>query len=78
MHCVCDALTDGLLMAITVQALAQLPLFAGLGDDALQEIMPYLHERTFPIGLSSPRSGLPSAEPVAFSHWQRGGQSNDG
>ncbi len=33
-------------MTITVQTLSQLPLFAGLDDDALQEIAPYVHERT--------------------------------
>ena len=37
-------------MAITVQTLRQLPFFAGLGDDALLEIAPYIHERTFSPG----------------------------
>jgi len=37
-------------MAITAQTLRQLPLFAGLGDDALLEIAPYIHERTFSPG----------------------------
>jgi len=46
-------------MAITVQALAQLPLFAGLRDDALQEIMPYLHERTFSPGQTIVLEGEP-------------------
>lgn len=34
-------------MAITAQTLRQLPLLAGLGDDALLEIAPHIHERTF-------------------------------
>jgi CRP/FNR family cyclic AMP-dependent transcriptional regulator len=37
-------------MAITAQTLRQLPLFAGLGDDALLKIAPYIHERTFSPG----------------------------
>jgi CRP/FNR family cyclic AMP-dependent transcriptional regulator len=37
-------------MAITAQTLRQLPLFAGLGDDALLKIVPYIHERTFSPG----------------------------
>lgn len=37
-------------MAITVQTLRQLPFFAGPGDDALLEIAPYIHERTFSPG----------------------------
>lgn len=37
-------------MAITVQTLRQLPFFARLGDDALLEIAPYIHERTFSPG----------------------------
>jgi len=37
-------------MTITVQALSQLPLFAGLGDDALREIVPHIRERTFSSG----------------------------
>jgi CRP/FNR family cyclic AMP-dependent transcriptional regulator len=34
-------------MTITVEALSQLPFFAGLGEDDLLEIAPYIHERTF-------------------------------
>ncbi len=37
-------------MTITVQALSQLPLFAGLGDDALREIVPHVREHTFSSG----------------------------
>ncbi len=37
-------------MAITVEVLSQLPFFARLGDDALLEIAPYIHERTFSPG----------------------------
>ncbi len=37
-------------MAITVQSLSQLPFFAGLGEDDLLEIAPYVHERTFSPG----------------------------
>jgi CRP/FNR family transcriptional regulator len=37
-------------MAITVQTLYQLPFFSRLGDDALLEIAPYIHERTFSPG----------------------------
>ena len=37
-------------MAITVQTLSQLPFFAGLDDDALREIAPHVHERTFSSG----------------------------
>jgi len=33
-------------MAITVQTLYQLPFFSGLGNDALLEIAPHIHERT--------------------------------
>jgi len=39
-----------MLMAITVEGLSQLPFFADLGDDALLEIIPYIHERTFSPG----------------------------
>jgi len=46
-------------MTITVQALSQLPLFAGLGDDTLQEIMPYLHGRTFSPGQTIVLEGDP-------------------
>jgi CRP/FNR family cyclic AMP-dependent transcriptional regulator len=37
-------------MAITVEALSQLPFFACLGEDDLLEITPYIHERTFSPG----------------------------
>ncbi|MBE9471684.1 MAG: Crp/Fnr family transcriptional regulator [Chloroflexi bacterium] len=37
-------------MAITVQTLSQLPFFAGLDDDALRDIAPHVHERTFSSG----------------------------
>ncbi|MBE9506448.1 MAG: hypothetical protein IMY86_00225 [Chloroflexi bacterium] len=39
-------------MVINGQTLAQLPLFAGLGDDALREIKPHIHERAFSPGRS--------------------------
>ena len=37
-------------MAITVEALSQLPFFGCLGEDDLLEITPYIHERTFSPG----------------------------
>jgi len=37
-------------MAITVEVLSQLPFFAGLGEDDLLKIAPYVHERTFSPG----------------------------
>ena len=37
-------------MAVAVQILSELPLFSGLGNDALLEIAPYLHERVFSPG----------------------------
>ena len=37
-------------MAVAVQALSKLPLFSGLGNDALLEIAPYIHERAFSPG----------------------------
>ena len=37
-------------MAVTVQALSQLPLFAELDEDALLEIAPHIRERTFSSG----------------------------
>ena len=37
-------------MAITVEVLAQLPFFAGLGEGDLLEIATYVHERTFSPG----------------------------
>ncbi|MCD6553346.1 MAG: Crp/Fnr family transcriptional regulator [Anaerolineae bacterium] len=37
-------------MTITVQTLSQWPFFSGLDDDALREIVPYVHERTFSLG----------------------------
>lgn len=37
-------------MTITVQILSKLPLFSGLGNDALLEIVPYIHERAFSPG----------------------------
>jgi len=39
-----------LLMAVTVQTLSKLPLFSSLGNDALLEIAPHIHERTFSPG----------------------------
>jgi CRP-like cAMP-binding protein len=39
-----------LLMAVAVQTLSKLPLFSRLGNDALLEIAPYIHERTFSPG----------------------------
>jgi CRP/FNR family transcriptional regulator len=38
------------LMAVSVQTLSNLPLFSELGDDALQEIVPTIHQRTFSPG----------------------------
>jgi CRP/FNR family cyclic AMP-dependent transcriptional regulator len=37
-------------MTITVQILSNLPFFSGLGNDALLEIVPHIHERTFSPG----------------------------
>ena len=37
-------------MAVSVQILSDLPLFSKLGDDALLEIVPLIHERTFSRG----------------------------
>jgi CRP/FNR family transcriptional regulator len=37
-------------MTITVQILSKLPLFSGLGNDALLEIVPHIHERAFSPG----------------------------
>lgn len=37
-------------MAVTVQTLSNLPFFSRLGDTALLEIVPYIHERTFSPG----------------------------
>jgi CRP/FNR family cyclic AMP-dependent transcriptional regulator len=39
-----------MLMVTTVEALSQLPFFAGLGEDDLAKIAPYIHERTFSPG----------------------------
>ena len=39
-----------LLMAVAIQILSELSLFSGLGNDALLEIVPYVHERTFSPG----------------------------
>jgi CRP/FNR family transcriptional regulator len=38
------------LMAIAIQILSKLPLFSRLGNDALLEIAPHIHERTFSPG----------------------------
>ncbi len=38
------------LMAVAVQILSKLPLFSRLGNDALLEIAPHIHERTFSPG----------------------------
>lgn len=46
-------------MAITIQTLRQLPFLAGLGDDALLKIMPYVHERTFSPGQMIVSEGEP-------------------
>ena len=46
-------------MAITVQVMSQLPFFARLGDDALLEIAPYIHERTFSPGQMIVSEGEP-------------------
>ncbi len=46
-------------MAITVEVLSQLPFFARLGDDALLEIVPYIHERTFSPGQMIVSEGEP-------------------
>ena len=46
-------------MAITVEVLSQLPFFARLGDDALLEIAPYIHERTFSPGQMIVSEGEP-------------------
>ncbi|MBM4466824.1 MAG: Crp/Fnr family transcriptional regulator [Chloroflexi bacterium] len=46
-------------MTITVQTLRQLPFFAGLGDDALLEISPYIHERGFSPGQMVISEGQP-------------------
>jgi len=48
-----------MLMAITVEVLSQLPFFARLGDDALLEIAPYIHERTFSPGQMIVSEGEP-------------------
>jgi CRP/FNR family transcriptional regulator len=37
-------------MAVAVQTLSKLSFFSGLGNDALLEIAPYIHERTFSPG----------------------------
>jgi len=37
-------------MAVSVQTLSDLPLFSKLGNDALREIVPYIHERTCSSG----------------------------
>jgi len=37
-------------MAVAVQTLSKLPFFSRLGDDALLEIVPHIHERTFSPG----------------------------
>ena len=46
-------------MAITVEVLSQLLFFARLGDDALLEIAPYIHERTFSPGQMIVSEGEP-------------------
>ena len=46
-------------MVITVEILSQLPFFARLGDDALLEIAPYIHERTFSSGQMIVSEGEP-------------------
>jgi len=46
-------------MTIALQALSQLPLFAGLGDDVLREITPYLHEYVFSPGQTIVLEGEP-------------------
>jgi CRP-like cAMP-binding protein len=37
-------------MTITAEILSKLPLFSGLGNDALLEIVPHIHERAFSRG----------------------------